>query len=149
LYYLLAAKKDEYLVPLMQGTANVSLKERDIGNVEISVPSLAEQHRIVARIEALAGRVDEAERLREQAAEQFNRLLIAMAHRTDLDETAKRERGWHLVRFGEILEQTEDPHAVQAGQAYPNLGIYSFGRGLFVKPSIDGVSTSAKSPFFV
>src|SRR5438552_16535948 len=38
LYHLLMTRKDELLVPLMQGTANVSLKEKDIASVEISLP---------------------------------------------------------------------------------------------------------------
>src|SRR5205807_2237025 len=38
LYHLLMAKKDEYFVPLMLGTANVSLKEKDIANVKIPLP---------------------------------------------------------------------------------------------------------------
>ena len=32
---------------------------------------------------------------------------------------------------------------------YPNLGIYSFGRGLFAKPSISGATTSAPKLFRV
>jgi len=45
LYHLLMTQKDELLVPLMQGTANVSLKEQDIAEVEISLPPFAEQRR--------------------------------------------------------------------------------------------------------
>jgi restriction endonuclease S subunit len=52
-------KKDKLLVPLMQGTANVSLKEQDIACIEISLPPVEEQHRIVARIEELAAKVEE------------------------------------------------------------------------------------------
>jgi type I restriction enzyme, S subunit len=47
-------KKNELLVSLMQGTANVSLKELDIADVEILLPPLAEQRRVVARIDGLA-----------------------------------------------------------------------------------------------
>ena len=39
LYYLLMAKKNELLVPLMIGTANVSLKETDIAQVEVLLPN--------------------------------------------------------------------------------------------------------------
>jgi type I restriction enzyme S subunit len=45
----------------------------------------------------------------------------------------------------ELMTQVVDAHQVQVENAYPNLGIYSFGRGLFVKPPIPGVSTSAKT----
>ena len=49
-----------YKVPLMQGTANVSLEEKDIASVEIPLPPLAEQRRIVARIEELAAKIHES-----------------------------------------------------------------------------------------
>ena len=55
LYHLLQTRKDELLVPLMLGTANVSLKERDIAGVTIPLPPLDEQRRIVARIEGGRG----------------------------------------------------------------------------------------------
>jgi type I restriction enzyme, S subunit len=75
LYHLLMTQKDELLVPLMQGTANVSLKEQDIAGVEIPLPPLPEQRRVVARIEELAARIHEARTLRRQAAEETAVLL--------------------------------------------------------------------------
>jgi type I restriction enzyme, S subunit len=69
------AKKDGYFVPLMSGTANVSLKIQDIADVEIPLPPLEEQQRIVARIEELAARIEEARGLRREALEEVNGLL--------------------------------------------------------------------------
>jgi type I restriction enzyme S subunit len=70
-------QKEELLVPLMQGTANVSLKEQDIAGVEIPLPPLAEQRRIVARIEELSAKIQEARTLRHQAAEEAEALFEA------------------------------------------------------------------------
>jgi restriction endonuclease S subunit len=67
LYHVLMTRKDELLVPLMQGTANVSLKEQDIARVEISLPTLTQQQRIVAQIDELSVPIREAVALREQA----------------------------------------------------------------------------------
>ena len=64
LYYLLTARKDEYFVPLMLGTANVSLKEKDIAKVTIPLPSVEDQHWIVTQIEASAAKIQEARYLR-------------------------------------------------------------------------------------
>jgi type I restriction enzyme, S subunit len=75
LYYLLMAKKDEYFVPLMTGTANVSLKIQDIADVEIPLPSIEEQHRIVARIEELTTKIEEARGLRREAVEEVETLF--------------------------------------------------------------------------
>ncbi|WP_442887076.1 restriction endonuclease subunit S [Congregicoccus parvus] len=77
LYHLLMAQKDQLLVPLMLGTANVSLKEKDIANVEIPLPPLAEQRRVVARIEELAAQIHEARTLRQQSAEQAEALYLS------------------------------------------------------------------------
>lgn len=74
LFHLLMAQKDQLLVPLMLGTANVSLKERDIAEVEIPLPPLAEQRRVVARIEALAAQIHEARTLRQQATDEAEAL---------------------------------------------------------------------------
>jgi type I restriction enzyme S subunit len=75
LYHLLMARKDELLVPLMLGTANVSLKQRDIAGVEIPLPPLTEQRRTVARIEELADRIEKARGLRRQAMEEAEALV--------------------------------------------------------------------------
>ncbi len=67
LYRYLLAKKDQLFVPLMSGTANVSLKERDIADVGIPLPPLQEQRRIVAQIERLSNEVGGAQKLRCRA----------------------------------------------------------------------------------
>ncbi|WP_327752086.1 hypothetical protein VVT58_06450 [Sphingobium sp. SJ10-10] len=38
-----------------------------------------------------------------------------------------------------------DPHRIEAGRTYPNIGIYSFGRGTFGKEAIDAAETSAST----
>jgi len=70
-------RKNELFVPLMLGTANVSLKERDIAEVEISLPLLAEQRRIVARIEELSAQIHDACALRQQTSEATDAIVSA------------------------------------------------------------------------
>ena len=110
---------------------------------EIPLPSVPEQRRIVARIEELAAQIDEAHALCRTAAEQTVALTVAMAHRGDLDTNEKTTAGWKRARLWEVLQIVDDSHKVQTDRSYPNLGIYSFGRGLFHKPPIDGLATSA------
>lgn len=52
---------------------------------------------------------------------------------------------WPMVALGEVMALDLDPHPVEAGCSYPNVGIYSFGRGTFVKPAIEAASTSAST----
>src|SRR5258708_1704710 len=75
LYYFLMTHKDSVLVPLMSGTANVSLKIEDIAKVKLPLPSLEEQRRIVVRIEELAAKIEEARGLRREASEVAENLL--------------------------------------------------------------------------
>ena len=60
LFHLLMAKKDQCLVPLMKGTANVSLKERDIANLQLSFPPVNEQRKIVLKFEDIMIKIDNA-----------------------------------------------------------------------------------------
>jgi len=53
LFELFMAMKDEYFVPLMKGTSNVSLNVNKIANVEIPLPPIEEQNRIVALLDKL------------------------------------------------------------------------------------------------
>ena len=127
-----------------EGTTNrVRLQEDKFLEREIPLPPLAEQRRVVARIEELAAQIHEACTLRNQAAEEAQALLVAMAHRADLDQAAKERAGWKRKRLSDVIRFVDDSHKVEPDRAYPNLGIYSFGRGLFHKPPIDGLATSA------
>jgi len=135
---------------LAQGSTNyAAIRPRDMLGYKIPLPPLSEQRRIVARIEELAAKIEEARGLRRQAVEEVDTLLTAMAHRADLDAGAKLDKGWSEVAVGDVIRQVEDSHSVQVEGIYPNFGIYSFGRGLFKKPPIQGLSTSAKTLYRV
>lgn len=89
LYYLLTAKKEEYLVSRMFGTANVSLKVSDIASVEVALPGISEQRRIVARIEELAAKIEEARGLRREALDEAEQLVAAEEMRIWPDESLR------------------------------------------------------------
>lgn len=58
-------------------------------------------------------------------------------------------RSWPRVRLAELLRPADVPVTVRQDQSYPNFGIYSFGRGLFAKPDIDGMRTSTTTLYRV
>ncbi len=124
-------------------TSRNRLKEEKLLAMRIPLPPLAEQRRTVARIETLAAKIAEARGLRRQAMGECDRVLIAMAHRPDLDKEAKQRLGWHEVAIGDVVKQVQDIVKVDVTGSYPNFGIYSFGRGLFPKPPVEGIATSA------
>lgn len=136
LYHLLMTQKDRLLVPLMQGTANVSLKEQDIANVEIPLPPLSEQRRVVARIEELSAQIHEARTLRHQATQESECLVIS------LHKQLARNR---LVKLGDILELDEDATPIELTCSYPQVGVRSFGAGLFPKDAVPGTGTTYRT----
>jgi hypothetical protein len=114
LYHLLMARKDELLVPLMLGTANVSLKERDIAGVEIQVPTLSVQRQTVERIEDLTAAINEARRLRNLAAKEAEMLMAGEERRIWADamlvDAPHLESLTKFLARGKQSEQGESDH---------------------------------------
>lgn len=136
LYYLLMTRKDELLVPLMQGTANVSLKEQDIAGLEISLPPIAEQRRIVARIEELATQIQEARTLRQEALDATPAFVTSLH---------KHLSGPRTRKLGDILALDEDAAPISPTGSYPQVGVKSFGAGLFSKAPVAGTATTYRT----
>jgi type I restriction enzyme S subunit len=85
------------------------LKENTFLTLEIPVPTLAEQQRVVARIEELAARVNEARTLCQQAAEEAEALLSsaqsALSHPAAADDVSVEELvGENALRNGKSLK---------------------------------------------
>ena len=59
LYYFLESHRDDLLVPLMKGAANVSLSLGKIGSVRIPVPSIKEQEKLLSDLSHLDSKIDE------------------------------------------------------------------------------------------
>jgi type I restriction-modification system DNA methylase subunit len=73
LYYFLESHKDELLVPLMKGAANVSLSLGKIGSVKVPLPPLREQLRLIDKLTKLEAKLEETQshlrQLREEKSE--------------------------------------------------------------------------------
>lgn len=83
-----------------QGSTNyAAIRPSHVFEYEIPLPPLAEQQRLVARIEELARRVDEARGLRGEAVEEAE-ALIARANSQILDD-----RGWPIQQLETLLAE--------------------------------------------
>ena len=140
-YYYLSACKDSSLIPLMQGTANMSMKVADIVGVEIPLPPLNEQQALVARLDALAEKTRQVEAhldAVERNAEHLQALRfqdsIANAPLRSLTEVAP------LVRRDVIIEP-EKP--------YIELGVRSFYKGAFHRRTVPGSDFSWQALYHV
>jgi type I restriction enzyme S subunit len=99
----------------------------------IPLPALAEQQRIVAHLDAIESRLTRAQKLREEAA------LEVEALTTSQHLAAGKNR---VVRLEQLLHLDEEQSAITPDGSYPQVGIRSFGLGLFKKPPVLGSDTT-------
>ncbi|WP_447973911.1 restriction endonuclease subunit S [Nitrospira sp. Kam-Ns4a] len=113
-----------------EGTTNrVRLQEERFLALAIPLPPLAEQRRIVARIEALAAQIEEARDLRRQAVEETDVLVQTMARRvlsgvnapvTQLDSWL--ERNGDGIQTGPFGEQLGSGDFIESGVPVLTIG---------------------------
>jgi len=104
--------------------------------VEIPLPPLDEQRRIVTRIEALAARIAEARGLRQQAVAETSEILSS--YHLALSGSRK-------IKISDCLQLDECSEKVELGKAYPQVGVRGFGQGLFPKEAVDSTMTSYRA----
>jgi len=102
---------------------------------KIALPSIAEQRRIVARIDEFAAKIQESRLLQEQVRTESEALVVS---------THIRLSGTRTRKLGQILRLDEDSIAIVPSQSYPQVGIKSFGAGLFGKSPVTGAETTYK-----
>lgn len=126
----------ELLLEHVPGGIKTELKAKRLLPVPIPLPPLIEQHRIVAEIEVIANQILEAQRLRQESSEAFGHLVTSI--HISLAGTRKR-------KLSEVLRLEEDAVAVSYDEEYPQVGVRSFGAGLFAKSATPGNETSYKA----
>jgi type I restriction enzyme, S subunit len=120
-----------------QGSTNyAAIRAAHVLGYEIPLPPLVEQRRVVARVEELAAQLHECRTLRAQAAAEAKALVIS--NHVRLSGSRKR-------LLGEILQLDEDVIPIEANGSYPQVGIKSFGGGLFPKAAISGTQTTYRA----
>jgi len=101
--------------------------------ITIPLPSLGDQRRIVARIEVLAAKIEEARALRGHASQGADQFIPSL----HLSLSGARS-----LRLDQFLQLYEDQEPVQAGRSYPQIGIKGFGQGLFARAPVEGSQTT-------
>jgi type I restriction enzyme S subunit len=128
-----------------EGTTNrLYLQEDAFLRQTIPLPPLPEQRRIAARLEQVSAKLHELSELNGEVTGALQQLPVLVAHRPDLSRTEKEAQGWVERPLTDLMRESRSFQAVDQLENYPNLGIYSFGRGLFEKPPIEGARTSAR-----
>ncbi|MGA2242282.1 MAG: restriction endonuclease subunit S [Verrucomicrobiota bacterium] len=122
---------------ISEGTTNrVPVRVEQFMELPIQLPPLAEQQRLVARIEGLAAQIHEARTLRHQAAEE------AEAFVTSVHDSLSGSR---KKKLGDILKLDEDEVPIEITGSYSQVGVKSFGGGLFPKGAVEGTGTTYRT----
>ncbi len=120
-----------------EGTTNrVRLKEDRFLAMTIPLPPLPQQRRIVARIEGLAAKIEEARSLKESINLTRHRMLLAKFSEVISSAGCKP--------MNKVAPITRRPVKVETDRDYPELGIRSFGKGTFHKAALRGIDVGTK-----
>lgn len=111
-------------------------KEEFFNALQIPLPPLAEQQQIVARLDAIESRLTLAQKLREDVA------LEVEAFTTSQHLAAAKTK---VVRLERLLRLDEEQEIIKPDGSYPQVGLRSFGLGMFKKPPVLGSETTYRS----
>jgi len=117
-------------------TTRNRFKEGFFLKLEIPLPPLAEQQALVARLDALAEKTRQLEAHLDAAERNAERVVLALHQQL----ANGRE-----VALSEVLELHEEPAAVVPGESYPQVGVRSFGGGLFSKTPVAAHETTYRA----
>jgi type I restriction enzyme S subunit len=131
------------------GDRRRTLNPNALLSCSISMPDLEIQDTISSKIDSLNSNIKKITLLREVVEKNTKALLISMSHRNDLSKQEKLNQGWKPTILGDVLTQVSNPVNVELGTMYPHFGIYSFAKGLFAKPPLDGSVIKAKKLYQV
>lgn len=120
---------------------NRTLGVEKLAAIEVPLPSLDEQRRIVQRLDTVAALVTERRRAIETAERETQALLLKAFQRA-ID-------GAPLRPLSEVAPLVRRPVEIDVDATYPELGVRSFGRGTFHKPDLIGAEVSWQKPFLI
>lgn len=93
--------KEQDIAELGTGSTFTAISKKHLENLEIPLPTVGEQKKIVAKIEKQFAKIDEAARLRAESAELADELLPSALH--EIFSSAE-SKGWEFRTVGEICE---------------------------------------------
>ena len=125
-----------------QGSTNyAAIRPGHVLEYIIPLPPLAEQRRLMARIEALAAKLDEAKQV-TATIEERNQDLLNSAF-SDIIKNAPRQK------LAEVVPLCRRPAKIDPLAEYPQVSVRSFGRGTFQNPPLQGSEITWEKPHLV
>ena len=125
-----------------RGSTNyAAIRPNNVLTYKVLLPPLAEQQRIVAKLDKVAGLVEERRKVIE-TAEHDAQAMLSNAFREIINGAPSRP-------MAEVAPLVRRPVEIELDQSYPELGVRSFGRGTFHKPPLDGSKLTWQKLFLI
>jgi len=116
-----------------RGSTNyAAIRSHHVVRYKIPLPPLPEQRRIVARIEELAAKIDEVQRLHQDVALECVTMCRSLIF-------SKTNGCSHLISMGELLRIRKPDVVVDLQETYHFAGVFCFGGGVFKGPRKTGM----------
>ena len=123
-----------------QGSTNyAAIRPTHVLGYEIPLPPLAEQRRVVARIEGLVAQIHEIKNIRTEEETELRQMLLGAFG--SIAKNAPR------VAMRQAAPLVRRPPNIEPSELYGELGIRSFGKGTFHKPALSGFDLGSKRIF--
>ena len=116
--------QDQLDVEAKGTTGYAAVRPKNLLAAEIPLPPLPEQRRIVARIESMAAKIEEAKDLQRGVIEGMDNLCRSMIFNESFACSA-------MIPMRELVKLREPDVVVRSEEVYPFAGVYCFGRGIF------------------
>ncbi|HML39857.1 MAG TPA: restriction endonuclease subunit S [Bellilinea sp.] len=135
-YYVKTGYPEQDLQQFVKGSVNyAAIRSQHFFELEIPLPPLEDQRRIVEKVTGILGRCGEIKVLQDHI-EQLSQDLILNLH------MQASEKDPVLLR--DILEHYEERIPISSGVDYPQVGLKAYGQGMFHRESVIGGETTYK-----
>lgn len=123
-----------------KGTSNRQrLKEENFLEIEVPLPQIEEQRKIVEKIESIKNRVMEINVLQSATEQRLGSAIHSL-----IDSVAKQSKRLDMKVIAPLVRRKVE---INFEKEYLELGIRSFGKGTFHKPAIRGDELNGKRLF--
>ena len=143
-YYFNQAKiwkqVEEYCIGVTKASRN-RFKEKFFLNLSMPLPPLSEQRRIVLKIENIKQRIEQIKKIKTEQGKEIRNLLFSKYK--DVIENAE----WRPM--DEVAPIHRRQVEIKPNETYFEIGVRSFGKGLFEKPSFRGEDLTWQQPYWM
>lgn len=123
--------KNEIRSRINMAVNQVSINQKQLSSLEIPLPPLSEQQRIVERIEELFAKLDEAKERLQEVADSFAVRKAAILHKAFTGELTKQWRrendvsdeSWEEKKFDDCIEKMQNGLSKRKGDEGNNIGV--------------------------